>query len=148
MSTPIIVAIITVCIVAIIVLRSQRRKSLAASVPRVTYVDETLLDLVRTRQISAATAHYQQHSGASARDAARAIEYLVRRPEALLLIVRVLDGETPSLYMDDTLKTILKQGRIMKAINYYSKQTGADLREAQIAVEALYVNPEMRFTRG
>jgi hypothetical protein len=93
----------------------------------------------------AAAEYYQQHSGASAEDAERAIEYLTLRPDALLLLVRLRDGDRAPLYMDDTLLGYLTAGRFLRAVNYYVKQTGAHLREAQTAVEALFVNPHMQF---
>ena len=144
--TPTIVAgIVIAAIVAIFILRTIRRSNLKNNIPSVTYVDETLLDLVRTKQISAATAYYQEKSGALQEDAERAIEYLVRRPESLMLMVRLRDNDHAPLFMDDTLMGYLKQGREMKAISYYAGKTNGDVREAQTAVGALYANPEMNF---
>jgi len=145
MSPTVAVAILVVAIIGIFILRSMRRRKGAENIPSVTYVDETLLDLVRTRQVGPATDYYQKHSGALKEDAEQAIEYLIRLPEALMLMVRLQGDDQPPLYMDDTLMELLKAGRDFKAINYYADKTSGDIREAQIAVGALLVNPEMKF---
>lgn len=146
MSTSIImIAIIVVAIIGILILRRSLRRSVADFIPHVTYVDETLLDLVRTRQMRAATDYYQQHAGATPEDAQKAIEYLVRNPDSLMLMVRLQDGNQAPLFMDDTLLGYLEQGRIPKATLYYNQQTGADMRETQIAIFALAANPQMKF---
>lgn len=147
-STTILIIVLVGGFIAYLILRGSARRSRANYKPTLTYVDETLLDLVRTQQIRAATEYYQQHSGVSDKDAELIILYLVRRPEALLLLVRVLDGDHQPLYMDETLGGYLDQGRTLKAINYYCKQTGADIREAQTAVEALFVSPDLRAKRA
>jgi|GEM_PF-5801347 len=144
--TPTTAAIIVVlAIVGLFIVRTVSRSNSKKNIPSVTYVDETLLDLVRTKQISAATDYYQKQSGELREDAQRAIEYLVRQPDSLLLMVRLRDNEQAPLYMDDTLMGYLKEGRALKATSYYAKMTNGDVREAQIAVGALYANPEMIF---
>jgi hypothetical protein len=143
----IILVVVVVVFIALRLLRSSFRRSVADFTPHVTYVDETLLDLVRTRQMSAAATYYQKHAGSTPEEAEKTIEYLVRHPESLMLLVRLRDGALAPLYMDETLRGHLSGGRHMKAIAYYSDQTGADMREAQIAVYALAVNPDMTFKR-
>lgn len=147
MTPTTITVIVIIAIIGIFILRIMRRRSLKNNIPAVSYVDETLLDLVRTKQLSAATEYYQQQSGASQDDAERAMRYLINRPESLMLMVRLRDGDHAPLYMDDTLMDYLKDGREMKAISYYAKMTNGDVREAQVAVGALYTNPNMTFKK-
>ncbi len=137
--------IVIVAIVGIVILRSSFRRKRAESVPNIKYVDETMLDLVRTKQITAATDYYQKHSGVTTEDAERAIEYLIRRPESLMLLVRLRNSDHAPLYMDDKLMELLKARNELKAIAYYADKSNGDMREAQVAVGALIVNPEMKF---
>lgn len=144
--SPIIVVVLVVVVLAVyFMLRKARRKSVADSIPQVHYVDETLLDLVRTRQIRAATEYYQSHTGIGAEESEKAIRYLVMRPESLMLMVRLQDGSHAPLHMDDTMQNYLDTGRLQKAILHYMNATGADPREAQVAVYALATNPQMTF---
>ncbi len=143
--TTLAVIVIGLAIVGIVILRSSSRRKRAENIPSLTYVDETLLDLVRTKQIAAATDYYQKHSSASTEEADRVIRHLVVRPESLMLLVRLRNNEQAPLYMDDKLMELLKAGRELKAISYYSKQTDCDMREAQVAISALILNPEMKF---
>jgi hypothetical protein len=145
MSPTVAIAIVVVAVIGIIILRSARRRKMATYFPSVTYVDETLLDLVRTRQIGPATKYYQKHASTSAEEAEQVIEYLVRHPESLMLMVRLQGKDQTPLYMDDTLLELLKAGRDLKATTYYADKTSGDIREAQIAVGALITNPEMKF---
>lgn len=143
--TTLAVIVIGLAIVGIVILRSSFRRKRAESVPNIRYVDETLLDLVRTKQITGARDYYQKHSGVTTEDAERAIEYLIRRPESLMLLVRLHNNDHAPLYMDDKLMEILKTRNELKAIAYYADKTNGDMREAQVAVGALIVNPEMKF---
>jgi hypothetical protein len=143
--TTIIAIVLVLAVVGFFILRTSMRRSQAENVPSLTYVDETLLDLVRTKQIAAAIDYYQKHSGASAEDADRAIQHFVPRPESLMLLVRLRNSEQAPLYMDNKLMELLQAGRQLKAVNYYLKATNCDIREAQIAVGALVANPEMKF---
>jgi hypothetical protein len=141
----IIVAVVVVALIGLRILRRSYRRSVATSIPHVTYVDETLLDLVRTRQIRAAVDYYQKHAEAGPDDAEKVVEYLVGQPSSLMLLVRLRDGDVAPLYMDETLRKHLEKGRIWKAYLYYADKTGTDVQEAQIAVNALAVNPDMKF---
>jgi hypothetical protein len=150
MSPAGVVAIIVLAIVAYFILRLRQsfRRSVAAFIPRVTYVDETLLDLVRTRQKRAAADYYQKHAFVSAEEAQKTVEYLVRQPEALMLLVRLQEGDHAPLYVDDELIRLLEQGRLNSALLHYIMKTGVDPAEAQIAVHAIAVNPQMQFKRS
>lgn len=145
MSAELAIGIVVVAIIGILILRSRFRSKVAENIPHVTYVDETLLDLVRTRQIGAATKYYQQHTGVTAEEAEKIVYYLIQRPESLMLMVRLQNHDHAPLYTDDTLLAYLKQGRVNKATLHYIEKTGADAVEAQIALNAIAVNPEMKF---
>ncbi|MEL7432899.1 MAG: hypothetical protein AAFN11_03030 [Chloroflexota bacterium] len=144
----IIVGIIAVAIPLWLILRSRFRKSMAESFPNVTYVDETFHDLIRTRQIRAARDYYQEHTRVSDEEADKVVEYLVVRPESLMLMVRLQDETIAPLFTDATLLQHIESGKIFKAIQYYSNQTGADLRETEVAVYAIAANPTMTFKRS
>lgn len=145
MSPSLAIGIIVVAIIGILILRRSFRSSVAGSIPHVTYVDETLLDLIRTQQFSTATRYYQDHARVTPQEAEKVITYLKGRSESLMLMVRLQGEDQPPLFTDDTLLDYVKQGRLNKAALYYADNTGADPREAQIAVNAIAVNPKMKF---
>jgi hypothetical protein len=145
MSPQLAFGIVVVVMIMILILKRSFRSKVAESIPYVNYVDETLLDLVRTRQTSTATQYYQEHTGATSEEAEKIIYYLIQHPESLMLMVRLQgEGQEP-LYSDATLLDYLEQGRVSKAVLYYADKTGAEPVEAQIAVGAIAINPEMKF---
>lgn len=145
MSTPMVIGIVVVALIAILILRSRFRKQVAAHIPHVTYVDETLLDLIRTNQTSAAIRYYEENAAVTAGEAEKVVRYFLGRAESLMLLVRLQGQNQAPLFTDDTLLDFINQGRLNKAALYYVQQTGADPREAQVAINALAVNPDMAF---